>query len=115
MTTTKSEPMKQELISRAAVEKALIEAGYKKVTFSPLVVKLHKPGGKAGEVEDVPVVDVIIEGAKIADRDVPAIALLDPKTANFMALSVARDLGFAYRELQTFGSDVILRWAKLGE
>ena len=98
------------LISRAAVEKALIEAGYKKVSFVPLTVNMHKPGGKSGEVEPVAVVDVIIEGSEKG----PAIALLDSKTANFMALSVARDLGFAYRELQTFGADVILRWSKIG-
>lgn len=102
---------KQKLISKAEVEKALIEAGYKKVTFVPQKVKFHRPGGKAGEVDEVLVHDVVLEGAEKG----PAISLLDSSTANFMALSVAKKIGFWYRELQTFGDAVILRWAKLGE
>lgn len=104
--------MEKKLIARAELEKAMKAVGYQAVSFVPKTIKELKPGARnASEVVDVAVVDVVIEPMRSA-----GVILLDAKTANFSALSVAKDMGLQFRELQTFDNAVILRWVRnLGE
>ncbi|MFH0878555.1 MAG: hypothetical protein V2A34_02470 [Lentisphaerota bacterium] len=93
--------MDNKKLTRNDIEKALKDAGYKKVTFVPLVITEQPKGSERGaQAVGVGVLDVFIDPAHLAGEK------------NYTALKVLADLKAQYRELQEFSGAIIARWLR---